>query len=100
MLGCKMVDLLWLPCWVSEAKTIKYCFRKRWSPKRELTEPSKRRRQATTRDGEWREAEPATSNSASLRTEFAIGFAKLQTSFSATSCAIMISYQSEPNKEK
>ena len=48
------------PYWVSEAKTIKYCFCKRWSPKRELTEPSKRRRQATTREGEWREAEPAT----------------------------------------
>ena len=39
--------------WVSAEKTIKYRFVKRWSPKRELTEPSKRRRQATTRDGEW-----------------------------------------------
>ena len=47
--------------WVSAEKTIKYRFLKRWSPKRELTEPSKRRRQATTRDGEWREAEPTTS---------------------------------------
>ena len=39
--------------WVSAEKTIKYRFLKRWSPKRELTEPSKRRRQVTTRDGEW-----------------------------------------------
>ena len=38
------------PRWVSEAKTIKYCFCKRWSPKRELTEPSKRRREFSTRD--------------------------------------------------
>ena len=39
-----MVFFVGSPNWVSEVKTIEYCFQKRWSPKRELPEPSKRKR--------------------------------------------------------
>ena len=51
------------PCWVSADKTINYRFVKRWSTKREQYEASVSSRCITTRDCEWRVAEPATSAS-------------------------------------